>query len=82
MDLKLTQQHVLITGGSKGIGLACAHGFLRKGAKISLVSRSPANLKNAVEQLLTDFPGAEGPDRDLRCRSPGCGAGGTGAREG
>lgn len=60
MDLKLTQQHVLITGGSKGIGLACAHGFLREGAKISLVSRSPANLKNAVEQLLTAFPGAEG----------------------
>lgn len=60
MDLKLTQQHVLITGGSKGIGLACAHGFLREGAKISLVSRSPANLKNAVEQLLTAFPGTEG----------------------
>ncbi len=60
MDLKLTRQHVLITGGSKGIGLACAHGFLREGAKISLVSRNPANLKNAMEQLLTAFPGAEG----------------------
>lgn len=31
MDLQLTQQHILITGGSKGIGLACAQGFLRPG---------------------------------------------------
>lgn len=33
MDLQLTQQHILITGGSKGIGLACAQGFLREGDK-------------------------------------------------
>ncbi|UUZ62998.1 SDR family oxidoreductase [Polaromonas sp. P1-6] len=60
MDLKLTQQHVLITGGSKGIGLACAQGFLREGARISLVSRSQANLDLAMQQLIHEFPGAEG----------------------
>ena len=59
MDLKLAGLHVLITGGSKGIGLACARGFLREGAKVSLVSRDPANLKNGLAQLLKDFPGAE-----------------------
>ena len=40
MDLQLEGQHVLITGGSKGIGLACALGFLREGARVSLVSRN------------------------------------------
>jgi len=52
MDLKLTGQHVLITGGSKGIGLACAQGFLREGAKVSLVSRSSSNLDAALATLL------------------------------
>ena len=30
MDLQLQGKHVLITGGSKGIGLACARGFLAR----------------------------------------------------
>jgi NAD(P)-dependent dehydrogenase (short-subunit alcohol dehydrogenase family) len=60
MDLQLTRQHVLITGGSKGIGLACAHGFLREGARVSLVSRSQANLDLALQQLVHEFPGAKG----------------------
>lgn len=51
MDLQLTGKHVLITGGSKGIGLACARGFLHEGARVSLVSRSQANLDAALEQL-------------------------------
>ncbi|QNK74164.1 SDR family oxidoreductase [Variovorax sp. PAMC28562] len=55
MDLQLEHQHILITGGSKGIGLACALGFLREGARVSLVSRDQANLDQAkrtlVEQL-------------------------------
>ena len=60
MDLKLAGQHVLITGGSKGIGLACAAGFLKEGARVSLVSRSSTNLVNGVAQLLQDMPQANG----------------------
>ena len=44
MDLHLTNQHVLITGGSKGIGFACAKAFLEESAKTSLVSRVQAIL--------------------------------------
>ncbi|NBU17683.1 MAG: SDR family NAD(P)-dependent oxidoreductase, partial [Betaproteobacteria bacterium] len=47
MDLNLQHKHVLITGGSKGIGLACAENFLNEGAKVTLVSRTPQNLANA-----------------------------------
>ena len=56
MDLHLTDKHVLITGGSKGIGLACAQGFLAEGAKVTLVSRDPGNLTAAVKILKADYP--------------------------
>jgi NAD(P)-dependent dehydrogenase (short-subunit alcohol dehydrogenase family) len=55
MDLQLHNQHVLITGGSKGIGLACAQAFLQEGAKVSLVSRDTANLDKARQTLQTQF---------------------------
>ena len=59
MDLQLQGQHVLITGGSKGIGLACARGFLQEGAHVSLVSRQAANLQNAQQVLKAEFPNAQ-----------------------
>ena len=51
MDLELSGRTVLITGGSKGIGLACASAFLAEGARVALVSRSRANLDEAVQHL-------------------------------
>ncbi len=51
MDLNLNGKHILITGGSKGIGLACAQAFIAEGARVSLVSRSEANLARARESL-------------------------------
>ena len=51
MDLGLKDKVVLITGGSKGIGLACARAFATEGAKVAIVSRDPANLARAREQL-------------------------------
>lgn len=51
MDLELTGKVVLITGGSKGIGLACAHAFAREGAQVAIASRSADNLKAAQAAL-------------------------------
>ena len=56
MDLQLQRQHVLISGGSKGIGLACAQAFLREGAVVSLLSRQTANLQRAREVLQAEHP--------------------------
>ncbi len=47
MDLQLEGRRVLITGGSKGIGLAIATSFAREGATPVLVSRSGAMLEQA-----------------------------------
>ena len=59
MDLQLTNKHALITGGSKGIGLACAKGFLAEGARVTLVSRDRATLEAARTGLLGQFPAAK-----------------------
>ena len=48
MDLGLTGRRVLVTGGSKGIGLACAAAFLTEGAAVAICSRDPANVAAAV----------------------------------
>ena len=51
MDLGLKDKLVLITGGSKGIGLACAQAFAEEGARLALTSRSAANLEAASALL-------------------------------
>jgi NAD(P)-dependent dehydrogenase (short-subunit alcohol dehydrogenase family) len=51
MDLALKDKKVLITGGSKGIGLACAKAFIAEGAKVALVSRSQQNLDQAKKSV-------------------------------
>jgi NAD(P)-dependent dehydrogenase (short-subunit alcohol dehydrogenase family) len=42
---------VFITGGSKGIGLACARGFASEGARVAIASRSQENLERARQML-------------------------------
>ncbi|MBS0455430.1 MAG: SDR family oxidoreductase [Proteobacteria bacterium] len=59
MDLELAGKHVLVTGGSKGIGLACARGFLQEGARVSLVARNEETLAAAALSLADARPDAE-----------------------
>lgn len=54
MDLNLKDRTVLITGGSKGIGLAVAKGFAAEGCRLHLVSRSPDNLNAAMEEIRSE----------------------------
>lgn len=44
MDMNLAGRTVLITGGSKGIGLACAEAFAAEGARVAISSRALDNL--------------------------------------
>lgn len=51
MDLDLEGRLVVVTGASKGIGLACAIAFARENAIVIGVSRNVANLHEARQQM-------------------------------
>ena len=51
MDLELKGKVVVVTGGSQGIGLACAQAFLNEGARVIIVGRSEEKLNAARDQL-------------------------------
>jgi len=51
MDLGLKGKSVLVTGGSKGIGLACAKAFAAEGSRLHLASRDRERLAQAAKAL-------------------------------
>lgn len=61
MDLGLKGRGVLVMGASRGIGLACARGFLEEGARVAICARSRASLDTALQRL----PGAVGLEADV-----------------
>ncbi|HVT41357.1 MAG TPA: SDR family oxidoreductase [Acidimicrobiales bacterium] len=59
MELELTGKTALVTGGSRGIGLAIARRFAEAGANVMVSSRSADNLAEAVAGLVADGVPAE-----------------------
>ena len=51
MELGLHGKVVVVTGGSKGIGYACAEAFAAEGARIVLVSRSAGQSRQRSRAL-------------------------------
>jgi 3-oxoacyl-[acyl-carrier protein] reductase len=51
VDLDLKGQAVIVTGGSRGIGLAAASAFLGEGARVMINSLRAESLEAALEQL-------------------------------
>jgi Tropinone reductase 1 len=56
---RLDGQTCLITGASRGIGLACAREFAALGAQPLLVARDEAELQSACDELADEFPDCE-----------------------
>ena len=57
MDLGLKGKRALVTGGSKGIGRACAEALAAEGCEVLIASRNPGNAANAKAIDLSQ-PGA------------------------
>ena len=51
MNLNLTGKTAVITGGSKGIGLATARSFLQEGANVAICARGEDQLRQAAREL-------------------------------
>jgi NAD(P)-dependent dehydrogenase (short-subunit alcohol dehydrogenase family) len=51
VDLQLAGKTAVVTGASKGIGLACVEALAREGAVVTGLSRDPANLAKAQQEL-------------------------------
>lgn len=49
-------EHVLITGGSKGLGLELARLYAARGCKVTVVARSQPDLDAALDQLRAAAP--------------------------
>ena len=55
MDLKLKGKLAVVTGSTKGIGLAMAQGFAREGADVLVNARNPDAVTKVADQISADF---------------------------
>jgi 3-oxoacyl-[acyl-carrier protein] reductase/bacilysin biosynthesis oxidoreductase BacG len=53
MELGLSGKKILITGGSRGIGRACAEALSAEGAVVAMVGRGERQLQEATERIRT-----------------------------
>jgi 3-oxoacyl-[acyl-carrier protein] reductase len=59
MDLQLEGKVAVVTGSSKGIGLACARALIQEGCRVTICARGEGRLNEAAAELRT-LAGADG----------------------
>lgn len=69
MNLGLDNKRALVTGASRGIGLAIAEGFLREGASVMLVARGSERLEKAAIDLRARYESDRVYAETCDCRS-------------
>jgi NAD(P)-dependent dehydrogenase (short-subunit alcohol dehydrogenase family) len=59
MNLQLTDKLALVSGSSKGIGLAIATGLAREGARVIINARTAGSVQGALAKVRGTVPGAK-----------------------
>jgi NAD(P)-dependent dehydrogenase (short-subunit alcohol dehydrogenase family) len=59
MDLQITGKLALVSGSTKGIGVAIATGLAREGAKVIINGRSEKSVAEALAKIRQTIPGAK-----------------------
>jgi len=57
MEVRLDGRSAIITGGSKGLGLAIAEQFAASGADVAILARDPGTLAEAKQKISAGAPG-------------------------
>jgi len=57
MDIRLDGKSAIVTGGSKGLGLAIAEEYAASGADVAILARDPGTLAEAKQQIAAGAPG-------------------------
>lgn len=60
-------KHIVITGGSRGIGFALAKRFLELGCRVTLAGRGESSTRAAVTQLAQSLPSRAGELEGIAC---------------
>src|SRR3954452_9758170 len=61
MNFELNGRRAIVTGGSRGIGLAVGRALASEGARVALVGRGATALEEAAQALSAVIPGANSP---------------------
>jgi 3-oxoacyl-[acyl-carrier protein] reductase len=67
MQIDLQGRSAIITGGSKGLGLAIARRYAASGANVLLVARDPAGLEAAKEEITREARGGAAAVAAVAC---------------
>ena len=57
MDIRLNGRSAVVTGGSKGLGLAIAEEYAKSGADVAILARNPDTLAEAKAKIQAGAPG-------------------------
>ena len=57
MDIRLDGRVAIVTGGSKGLGLAIAEEYAKSGADVAILARDPGTLAEAKQQIAAGAAG-------------------------
>jgi 3-oxoacyl-[acyl-carrier protein] reductase len=68
MDLGIAGKVALVTGGSRGLGLACAERLAQEGCRVVIAARDPERLERVTQRLRQTGAEARGFSADISTR--------------